>query len=75
VYVIIHQVEPSKIQAIISHKTKIIMPVHYAGQPCEVNEILKIAKKIDLSIIEDNAHARLTASPLYNMHELSETKW
>jgi len=64
--------EPGKLEAAISQRTKAIMPFHYAGQPSEVNEILKIVKKYDLLVIEDTAHARSAVLPLYNMHELSE---
>lgn len=38
-------------------KIKAIMPVHIAGQACKMNEILTLAKKFNLKIIEDAAHA------------------
>lgn len=38
-------------------KTKAIMPVHYAGQPCEMDEITKFAAEKNLVVIEDAAHA------------------
>jgi len=41
----------------ISKKTKAIIPVHFAGKTCNIISILKIAKKNDLSVIEDCAHA------------------
>jgi len=41
----------------ISNKTKAIMPVHIYGQPCQIDEIVKIAKKNKLLIIEDSAEA------------------
>lgn len=50
-------VDVSKIKARITKKTKAIIPVHMAGQPCEMNEIFKIAKEYNLSVIEDAAHA------------------
>jgi UDP-4-amino-4,6-dideoxy-N-acetyl-beta-L-altrosamine transaminase len=46
-----------KIEEAITPKTKAIMPVHYAGQPCEMDKILEIAKKYNLLVIEDAAHA------------------
>lgn len=52
-----YNIDPRKIEENISDKTKAIIPVHYAGQPCEMNEILKIAEKNDLKVIEDAAHA------------------
>lgn len=41
----------------ISKKTKVILPVHFAGMPCDMDKILKIAKKYNLFVIEDCAHA------------------
>jgi UDP-4-amino-4,6-dideoxy-N-acetyl-beta-L-altrosamine transaminase len=41
----------------ITPKTRAIMPVHYAGLPCQMDEILEIAEKHDLFVIEDAAHA------------------
>ncbi len=41
----------------ITKKTRAIIPVHFAGMPCEMNKIIKIAKKNNLKIIEDCAHA------------------
>ncbi len=50
-------IKPRKIEKAITSKTKTIIPVHYAGQPCEMNMIMKIAKKYNLFVIEDAAHA------------------
>jgi len=41
----------------ITKKTKLIVPVDYAGQPCDLDEIIKLAKKNDITIIEDACHA------------------
>ena len=41
----------------ITERTKVIIPVHFAGAPADMGKILKIAKKYDLPIIEDDAHA------------------
>lgn len=41
----------------ITKKTKAILPVHFAGKSCNMKEIIKIARKHDLKIIEDCAHA------------------
>ena len=49
--------DPSKIEKSITPKTKAIMPIHYAGQPCEMDEINEIAKKHGLHVIEDAAPA------------------
>jgi dTDP-4-amino-4,6-dideoxygalactose transaminase len=49
--------DPSRIEAAITSKTKAIIPVHMCGQPCDMDEILSIAKKHDLRVIEDAAHS------------------
>jgi dTDP-4-amino-4,6-dideoxygalactose transaminase len=41
----------------ITKKTKAIMPVHYCGNPCNMDALLKIGKEHDIRIIEDAAHA------------------
>ena len=41
----------------VTEKTKAIIPVHYTGQPCDMDAILEIARKHDLLVIEDGAHA------------------
>jgi len=52
-----HNMDVSKIENLITKKTKVIIPVHFGGQPCDMDEILKIAKKYNLYVIEDAAHA------------------
>ncbi len=49
-----------KIEATITKKTKAIVPVHYAGIACEMDTIMNIAKKYNLLVIEDAAHAILS---------------
>ena len=49
--------DPTKIEKAITKKTKAIMPIHYAGQTCEMELINEIAKKHDLFVIEDAAPA------------------
>ena len=39
------------------YKVKAIIPVHIAGQPCEMDRVLEIAKRFNLKVIEDAAHA------------------
>mgnify|MGYP006112949059 FL=1 len=51
------QLDPSKVEQLITSKTKAIIPVHLGGNICEMNKIKKIAKKYNLTIIEDAAHA------------------
>jgi len=45
------------IRAAITSKTKVIMPVHYAGLSCNMDEILLLAKEFGLKVVEDAAHA------------------
>jgi perosamine synthetase len=52
-----HNLDITKIEALITSRTKAIIPVHFAGQPCDMDEIYTIAKKNNLKIIEDAAHA------------------
>lgn len=46
-------IDPGKIEKAITKKTKAIMPVHLYGQACDMTEIMKIAKKHKLAVIED----------------------
>ena len=50
-------INPDLIEAAITRKTKAIMPVHWTGRVCEMDKIVKIAKKYKLKIIEDAAQA------------------
>ena len=47
----------NQIEKRITKKTKVILPVHYAGMPCRLDKIKQICKKNDLMLIEDAAHA------------------
>lgn len=49
--------DPHKIEQKITNKTKAILPVHFAGFPCNLDEIKKLCKKHKLFLIEDAAHA------------------
>tara|TARA_B100001094_G_C18182142_1_gene801572 strand:+ start:1858 stop:3006 length:1149 start_codon:yes stop_codon:yes gene_type:complete len=50
-------IDPKLIEKSINPKTKAIIVVHFSGLACEMNEIIKIAKKYKLFVIEDAAHA------------------
>jgi len=52
-----YNIDPLKIEAAINTNTRAIMPVHCYGNPCDYHEIAKIAKKHDLKVIYDAAHA------------------
>ena len=50
-------IDAKKIEAAITKKTKAILPVHYTGRPAEMKQIVAIAKKHNLKIIEDGCQA------------------
>ncbi len=50
-------INPEEIKKHITSKTKAIIPVHFGGQSCDMEEISKIAKENNLYIVEDAAHA------------------
>lgn len=52
-----YNIDPKDIRNKITSKTKAIIPVHLAGQPCDMDEIHKIAEQYNLIVIEDGAHA------------------
>jgi dTDP-4-amino-4,6-dideoxygalactose transaminase len=52
-------VDETKIEPLVTDRTKAIYLVHYAGVGCEMDRILEIARKYNLSVIEDNAHGLL----------------
>ena len=49
-------IDESKIESLISEKTKAIIIVHYAGVACQMDVIMGVSKKYNIPIIEDNAH-------------------
>ncbi|RZK37036.1 MAG: DegT/DnrJ/EryC1/StrS family aminotransferase [Pedobacter sp.] len=68
--------DPSKIEALITDKTVAIMPVHVFGAACDVEEIDRIAKKHNLKVIYDAAHAVGTfknGESLLNFGDISAT--
>ncbi|MGE0131137.1 MAG: DegT/DnrJ/EryC1/StrS family aminotransferase [Blastocatellales bacterium] len=54
-------IDPEKIERAVTPRTKVIMPVHFAGLACEMDSIIAIARKHGLKIVEDAAHALPTA--------------
>ncbi|MEM3394252.1 MAG: DegT/DnrJ/EryC1/StrS family aminotransferase [Candidatus Methanomethylicia archaeon] len=52
-----YNIDPDKVEDVISKKTKAIIPVHLYGNPCDMDRIMKIASANNLYVIEDCAHA------------------
>ena len=50
-------IDPDKIEVLITNKTKVIVPVHYAGVACDMDKIMDIAKRHNLFVVEDAAQA------------------
>jgi len=55
-----YQIDPAKIEAKITPRTKAILPVHILGMPADMPRIMEIAKKHNLFVIEDACQAPLT---------------
>lgn len=65
-------IDPTRIEAAITPKTKAIVPVHLYGQMADMRAIAAIAKKHNLFVIEDNAQAIDAAGPDFAIGELSD---
>jgi len=50
-------IDPAAVAAKITPRTRAILPVHFAGRPCDMDALLAIKRKHDLKLIEDCAHA------------------
>ena len=56
-----------RLEALITPRTRLILPVHYAGVACEMDAIMDIANRRNIAVVEDNAHglfARYRGRPL-----------
>lgn len=52
-----YNIDPDEIERKITSRTKAVIPVHLAGQPCDMQAVREIAKRHRLTVIEDGAHA------------------
>lgn len=50
-------VDPGQVERAITPRTKAVIPVHYAGYPCDMDPILDIARRYGIRVIEDAAHS------------------
>lgn len=49
--------DPEEVRTAITHKTKVIMPVHYTGSSCDMDEIRSLGYHNGIAVVEDAAHA------------------
>lgn len=50
-------IDPNEVEKKINGKTKAMIPVHFAGRPCEMDALMDLARTFDIRVIEDAAHA------------------
>ena len=50
-------IDPASIREKITERTRAVVPVHFAGRPCDMDDIMAIAREHDLKVVEDCAHA------------------
>jgi len=50
-------IDANKIEALITNKTKAIIPVHYAGMACDMSKIMELSAKYNIAVVEDAAQA------------------
>jgi len=58
-----HNLDPALVERAITPRTKVLLPVHFAGHPCAMDELMEIARRHNLFVLEDAAHA---IGALYN---------
>jgi len=49
--------DPTAVAAAVSERTRVLLPVHYGGHPCDMDALWTIARRHDLEMLEDAAHA------------------
>lgn len=54
---ITYNIDPEDLRRKITSRTKAVIPVHFTGQPCRMDEIHQLAEEYGLTVIEDGAHA------------------
>jgi dTDP-4-amino-4,6-dideoxygalactose transaminase len=50
-------IDPQEVEKKVSDKTRAILPVHFAGRPCEMDQLMAFARRHQLRVVEDAAHA------------------
>lgn len=70
-----YNIDPAEIKKKITKKTRAIIPVHFAGLPCDMEAIKKIAEEYDLIIIEDACHALGAEYRIQNSGLKTKEEW
>ncbi|MFQ5878804.1 MAG: DegT/DnrJ/EryC1/StrS family aminotransferase [Dehalococcoidia bacterium] len=52
-----YNLDPADLERRITPRTRAVVPVHYGGQPCRMDEVMAIARRHNLAVVEDAAHA------------------
>ncbi len=52
-----YNIDPAAVERAITPRTKALLPVHYAGRPCNMDALCELARRFELTLIEDCAHA------------------
>jgi len=50
-------IDPADVERRITDRTRVILPIHYNGRPCDMDALLEVAARHDLVVVEDAAHA------------------
>lgn len=66
-------INSEKIEAAITNRTKVIVPIHWAGQPCNMAKLMSVAHKNKLYVVEDACHAIGASSQEGNMGAIGTT--
>ena len=51
-----HNMDPKAVERALTSRTKAIIPVHFAGMPCDMDEIVELARSRNAAVIDDSAH-------------------
>lgn len=50
-------IDPEKVEKAVTRRTRAVIPVHFAGRPCDMDPLMALARKRKLAVVEDCAHA------------------
>ncbi len=68
-----YNMDPGKIEKVISKRTKVIIPVHLYGQPADMDKLITIANKYNLMVVEDAAQAH--GAKYLSESNIENSKW